>query len=229
MNIKCIVVDDEPLAVNILVNYVSQIPEIELVATCADAIEALTFIKKENIDLVLLDINMPKLSGVSLMRALKNPPMVIFTTAYPEFAIEGYELEAIDYLLKPFSFERFQTSIYKVRNKLKLHDGENMTSQEHIYIKSDKKLFRVLFDDIIYLEAYGDYVKVYTKEKMLLTKQKLAILTKELPIKQFIQIHRSYVISIKAIDFIEGNTVLVAGNKLPISVGQKQTVLDAIG
>lgn len=229
MTIKCIVVDDEPLAVNILVKYVSQTPILKLVATCSDAMEALSVIKKENIDLVLLDINMPKLSGVSLVRALKNPPMVIFTTAYPDFAVEGYELEAIDYLLKPFSFERFQKAIEKVESKAKLINNENEYIQEHIYIKSDKKLFRVLFDDIFYLEAYGDYVKVFTRERMLLTKQKLAALTKELPKNQFIQIHRSYVISIKAIDFIEGNNVLVAKIKLPISAGQKQAVLNAIG
>lgn len=229
MNINCIVVDDEPLAVNILVNYVSQIEGLKLVATCADALEALSIIKKDNIDLVLLDINMPKLSGLSLVRALKNSPLVVFTTAYTEFAIEGYELEAVDYLLKPFSFERFQKAIDKVKIKLKLLEMGEGIIQEHIYIKSDKKMFRVLFDEITHLEAYGDYVKVFTKDKMLLTKQKLTVLTSELPKNKFITIHRSYVISISAIDFIEGSNVYVAGNKLPISAGHKQSVLDAIG
>ncbi len=229
MILKCIIVDDEPLAIKILEKYISKLPNVKIEATCEDALEALTIIKSKKIDLIFLDINMPKLSGISFVRALKNPPLIIFTTAYPEYAVEGFELEAVDYLLKPFSFERFLKAVEKAEGKLTSSQEEHWVGNEHIFIKSDKKLFRVLFDEILYLEAYGDYVKVHTRKKMLLTKQKLTVLAKGLPDKEFIQSHRSFIISIKAIDYIEGNSVQIAGNKLPISAGNRQKGLEAIG
>ncbi len=229
MTIKCLAVDDEPLAIKIIEKYISELPQLSLVGTCSNALDALSFMKTNDVDLIFLDINMPKLSGISFVRTLKNPPLVVFTTAYPEFAIEGFDLEAVDYLLKPFSIERFIKAVEKVENKIKLLHNANEKEADHIFIKSDKKLFRVLFDEILYVEAYGDYVKIYTKERMLLTKQKFSVLIAELPENRFLQIHRSYVISISALEFLEGNSVQVAGRKLPISGGYKQAVSAILG
>ena len=229
MTIKCLAVDDEPLAIKIIEKYVAELPQLELVGKCGDALAALSYLKNNKIDLLFLDINMPKLSGISLVKSMRNPPSIIFTTAYPEFAIEGFELEAVDYLLKPFSFERFLKAVNKVEEQFNLIKNTMEKEVGHIYIKSDRKLFRVLFEEIQYLEAYGDYVKVFTKEKMLLTKQKLSALIKELPASQFLQIHRSHAISVAAIEYLEGNMVQVAGKNLPISAGYKQAVLTALG
>ena len=226
--LNCIAIDDEPLALNIIKKYVTDIPELNLITSCSDAIEGMAILKKDKIDLIFLDINMPKLSGISFLKATKNPPLVIFTTAYSEYAIEGFELEAVDYLLKPFSFERFLKAVNKAVEQFELVQTKDVKQPDHVFIKSDKRLFRVLLDDIKYLEAYGDYVKVYTRNKMLLTKQKLSVMYQELPAAQFVQIHRSYVLSIKHIEFLEGNLVQVGGNKLPISTGNRDAVFKVL-
>ena len=228
MKLNCIAVDDEPLALNIIKKYVHEIPGLNFLGSCGDALEGMAFIKKEKVDLIFLDINMPKLSGISFLKSTKNPPMVIFTTAYPEYAIEGFELEAIDYLLKPFSFERFLKAVNKAVDRFQLMESAKEFPKDHIYVKSDKRLYRVLFDEILYLEAYGDYVKVYTTDKMFLTKRKLSTIVKEFPAAHFLQVHRSYVISLKHIKYLEGNHVNIGENKIPVSAGHRESLLLAL-
>ena len=227
MIIKCLAIDDEPLALNIIKKYAADIPHLDLLDTCPDALLGLAFIKEKPVDLILLDINMPKLSGISFIKSLKQPPLVVFTTAYPDHAIEGFELEAVDYLLKPFSFERFYKAIQKVEEQLTFISNA-FPKQDYIFIKADRKFHKLSLDDILRLEAYGDYVKVFTIDKMILTKQKLSQLYAEMPKSKFVQIHRSHIISIKQIEYLEGNIVSVAGNKLPISVGYRELVFSSL-
>lgn len=228
IKLNCIAIDDEPLALKIINKYAEKIPQLNLIESCPDAVAGMSVLKNNEIDLIFLDINMPKLSGVTFFKSLRNPPMVIFTTAYPEYAIEGFELEAIDYLLKPFSFARFNTAFEKALEQKKLMQSNELKTVNHIFIKSEKKLFKVEFNDILYLEAYGDYVKVHTTQKMLLTKRKLGNVLKELPSDQFVLSHRSYIVSIRHIEFLEGNQIEIKENKIPISAGQREVVLKAL-
>ncbi len=229
MKIRCIAVDDEPLSLRILEKYADELPQLELVASCADAFEAMEILRSQAVDLLLLDINMPKLSGISLMKSLDRPPLVVFTTAYPEYAVEGFELEAVDYLLKPFSLERFIKAINRAAEKLTAHHDLPNHAAGHLLIKADKKLYKVDFQDILYLEAYGDYVKIFTKDKMLLTKERLATLETALPLDTFARIHRSYIIAVHAIEFLEGNLVKIGKEKLPVSTGLREALLKKLG
>ncbi len=225
MIIKCIAIDDEPLALKIIEKYVSDLPTIEMISTFPDAISAIEFLENESVDLIFLDINMPKLSGINFVKSLTSMPHVVFTTAYPEYAVEGFELQAIDYLLKPFSFDRFIKAVKKAEEKISICAAP---PKSHLFIKSEKKYYRIEHNDILYLEAYGDYVKVFTKNKMLLTKQKLSVLEKELPSNYFMQIHRKYIVSIDAIDYVEGNALKVGKEKLPISEGCRVFVFNKL-
>lgn len=223
MIISCLIVDDEPLSIRILEKYIAELPGLNLVASCQNAFEALEHLKSNTVDLIFLDINMPKLSGISFLKTLKNPPLVVFVTAYPEHAVEGFELEALDYLLKPFSFERFLKAVNRAEEKLSSSQTTNDFAP--VFIKADKKLYKLSVDDILYLQAYGDYVKVYTKEQMLLTKERLSNIEEELPSAAFQRIHRSYVISLRALQFIEGNQVQIAETKLPIAATYKEELM----
>ncbi|MFT5384780.1 MAG: DNA-binding LytR/AlgR family response regulator [Saprospiraceae bacterium] len=223
MNIRCMIIDDEPLSVRVIEKYLANLPHLDLVASCKHAFEAMEVLRNKEVDLIFLDINLPKLSGISFYKTLKNPPIVIFITAYPEYAIEGFELEALDYLLKPFSFERFLKAINRV--EAKMENKQPSMVQSYLFIKADKKLYKVDFQDILYLQAYGDYVKIFTKDKMLVTKERLANVEAELPKNHFQKIHRSYIIALSAIRFIEGNQVQVEETKLPIAATYKEELM----
>lgn len=222
MKIRCIAVDDEPLSLRIIEKYTAELPQLELVATCADAFEAMNLLQSKAMDLAFLDINMPKLSGLSMLKSLDRPPLVVFTTAYPEFAVDGFEQEAVDYLVKPFSLERFIKAVNRVRERLFAQNEPVCPSPGHLLVKADKKLYKVGFRDILYLEAYGDYVKIFTKDQMLLTKERLTTLEEGLPKQDFLRIHRSYLISFNAIEFLEGNRVKIGPVKLPVSPAMKE-------
>ncbi len=224
--IRCIAVDDEPLSLRIIEKYTADLPQLQLVATCNNAFEAMEALRQHPVDLMFLDINMPKLSGISLLRSLERQPLVIFTTAYPEFAVEGFELEAVDYLLKPFSLERFIKAVNRAADRLAAAPTQEPQRSSFLFVKADKKLYKVDFQDISYLEAYGDYVKVFTKDKMLLTKERLATIEQQLPPALFFRIHRSYIIALAAIEFIEGNLVKIGKEKLPISEGLKEALME---
>ena len=219
MKITCIIIDDEPSSQNVLKSFIGRIDYLELTNVCNDALEALDYLKNNAVDLLFLDINMPQLSGISFYKSLLNPPKVIFTTAYSEYALEGFELEAIDYLLKPFSFERFVKAVSKIKN---LNDDKS----EHIIIKSDKKLHQIKFDDIIFVEGLGDYIKVHLKDSFLVTYKTLKDMKKALPSSIFIQVHKSFIINKNKVDYIEGNLAIINSNKVPLGQTYKKEFLE---
>ena len=224
--INCIIVDDEPLSRRVIQKYLKDLPFLNLIASCSHAFEAMEVLQKESVDLIFLDINMPRLSGINFAKTLSNPPLIIFTTAYPEFAVEGFELEAVDYLLKPFSQERFLKAVNKASKILENSQLEKASNDPYfLLIKADKKLYKLQFEEILYLQAYGDYVKVFTPEKVLLTKERLSNLENNLPEKHFQKIHRSYIVSMDAIRFLEGNQVKVMETFLPVSETYREELL----
>ncbi len=217
MTIKALVIDDEPLAQKIIRTYAGNIKSLEIKAYCSDALEALDILKQEHIDLIFLDINMPKLTGIEFLKTLRNPPMVILTTAYTEYALEGYELNVLDYLTKPFSLSRFLKAIQKAEALLLLqnpHDTEKPA--ESIFIKSNKKTYQVRFNEIVYIEGLGDYIKLYTEKTHLVTNIPMKKMEELLPQDQFSRIHKSFIINLKKIIAIEGNMVEISTQKLVI-------------
>lgn len=222
--IQCAIIEDEPLAQNILKKYIEDHPALALTAICNNAEEAQKVLLRQNIELLFLDINLPKLSGISFLKTLPHPPLVIFTTAYPEYAVEGFELDAIDYLLKPFSFERFLKAANKAVQQLSTKEISDPTTSSFIFLKADKKVHKVNLDDILYIEAAGDYVKVVTENGQYLVNDTLKSLQDELPGFQFIRVHKSYIISRNKIKFFEGNYVKVGNADIPIGNSYKEEI-----
>ncbi len=228
MEIKALIIDDEPLAQNVIMQYAERIPDLKIVATCNEAICAHKILQEQEIDLLFLDINMPKLSGISFLKTLTTPPMVIFTTAYSEYALEGYELNAIDYLKKPFSFDRFYKAYSRAQELLQLKKkseiiNEKETSNENFfYVKANKKTIKIKYSDIIYIEGLGDYIKIHFKNEKLVTNLSMKKMLDLLPGDKFYRIHKSFIISLDKIDSVEGNLVSVQGNKLPIGNSFRQ-------
>lgn len=218
MTIHCIIVDDEPVSQDILKKYVADTPSLNLMQVCNNAFEASEVLMQHKVDLIFLDINMPKLSGMKFYKSLNNPPYVIFTTAYPEFATEGFEVDAIDYLLKPFPFERFLKAVNRAIDRIGKVENQNL-AEVYILLKADKKLHRISITDISHLEAMGDYVKVFFNDSYILVHDTLHRLLDQLPEKDFIRIHKSFVISSGNISYVEGNQVKIGDFEIPI--GQK--------
>lgn len=218
MSLNCIIVDDEPIAKAILRNYILQVPYLNLIGECSDAFEAMQLINGQSIDLVFLDINMPRLSGLDMLRTLKKYPAIIITSAYPEYALEGFELSVTDYLLKPFSFPRFVQATEKILNRSQqVHNTPAQPGKDDfLMVKSDKKLTKVFFDDITYVKAYGNYIFIYCGEERIMSKQTLTQFEAQLPAAGFVRIHKSFIASLKAIKFFEGNDVSVGDNRLPV-------------
>lgn len=216
--IRCLIIDDEPPAREVLESYVEDLPKLQLVASCSNAIEALEWLDRESIDLIFLDINMPKLSGINFYKSLITKPKVIFTTAYAEHAVEGFELEALDYLLKPFSFERFIKAVNKVET------GKKEEPNNFIMLKADKKNHKVNFDQIRYFESIGDYVKVHLKDsKTLIISETLRKLEEILP-NSFLRVHKTYIISIPHLEYVEGNQIQLGKTKIPIGQSYRDKV-----
>lgn len=217
---KCLIIDDEPAARDILKTYITDCPDTEVAGICEDALEARSWLENNSADLLFVDINMPKLSGLGLIKTLHYPPQIILTTAYSEHAVDGFELGVTDYLLKPFSFERFLKAIDKVRQQLK-------TNAEHgsITIKADGKLFRIDFEDVLFVESQGDYLTVHTTEKRVTFYETLKEFCKKLPASDFIRIHRSYAVSLSKIDYLEGNLVKIGEHELPVGKSFKEEFL----
>lgn len=244
----CVIIDDEPLARKVVNNYCGNLPFLNIVKECKSALEAVDFLNDNAVDLIFLDINMPKLKGLDFLRTLHNPPLIIITTAYQEFAIESFELSVIDYLLKPFSFERFLKAVNKAQAQKKLLNSAHLNelqnslsnqqmaekspksaqSDDSLFIKSDKKTHQVLLSDILYLESYGSYVKVHLQNEIIITLERLTNFENSLPTSQFIRVHRSFIIAIKKIQTIEGNQVKIHGEMLPVGSVYKHNLLDII-
>ncbi len=231
--LKCLIADDEPIARQIIENYIQDIPYLELVSSCKNAFEVMEVLQKETIDLLFLDINMPKFSGVSLLKSLTTRPEVIITTAYPEYAIEGFELSVVDYLLKPFSLERFLQAVLKVQQKYSKQNSEvkvvssSVKEQKTLFVKSDKKIIKLNLEEITYIEAYGNYIKIYT-DTMILTSQTLSEFLEKLP-THFLRIHKSYIVNFSCLKLIEGNQIILENNvKLPIGKSYRKQVIEKI-
>lgn len=227
---QCIIIEDEPLAQNVLKNYIGEQPALELLAVCNDALEAQPILTQQNIQLIFLDINLPKLSGMNFIKTLIRPPLVIFTTAYPEFAVEGFELNAVDYLLKPFSFERFLKAVNKAFEKLNTSSTQSNDPGKtpFIFLKADKKIHKVDLDSIYYVEAIGDYMKVVTDSGQLIINETMKKLQEELPATSFVRIHKSFIISRNRIKYIEGNYVQVEDKSIPIGATYRNDVLASL-
>ncbi|MCB0665701.1 MAG: response regulator transcription factor [Saprospiraceae bacterium] len=226
MMIDCVIIDDEPLARKILVEYLDELPDFQLVAACQDAMEAQQILNNSRVDLLFLDIAMPKLTGMQFIKSLASPPLVIFTTAYSEYAVEAFEVNAFDYLVKPITLERFLVSIEKVRKFLSPSErvsGDN----KWINIKEGRRIYHIDTDDILYLQAYGDYVRMFLKDQTLMPKEKLNVIKELLPDK-FLQVHRSYIINLSEVKFMEGNLVQVASHKIPVSDTYRNHLLQVL-
>jgi DNA-binding LytR/AlgR family response regulator len=223
MALKCLLVDDEPLALQVLEKYVSGLPQLELVASCTNAFKAIEMLQKKKIDLVFLDIQMPKLSGISLVKTLQYRPKIIFTTAFKEYAVEAFDLDAVDYLVKPVSFERFLKAVNKA-----LQQGEATEAEEEeetvvhsgsgfLYFRADRKMVKVFLDEIIYIESLKDYVKIHRRNnKPLIVKQSISTLEAMLPETGFVRIHRSFIVSVSKITAYTSHDVEIGSLELPI-------------
>ena len=231
IKIKCLAVDDEPPALQVIGKYIAAIPSLQLVGTSNNAVDALSILQKSQVDLIFLDIQMPHILGTDFMRTLIDPPKVIFTTAYRKFAVEGFELDAVDYLLKPISFERFLKAINRVM-KLSLtpmEDASAGTPQKEplnpfIYLRSDKKNIKINFEDILFIESLRDYIKVVTKEKTIITKQSISAIEESLPKELFVRIHRSYIVSIARIESFTTDLIQISKYELPVSRSYRHEV-----
>jgi DNA-binding LytR/AlgR family response regulator len=227
--IKCIIIEDERLAQNVIQSHVEKVNQLELVATCNNALEATAILNRQQVDLIFLDIQLPGMNGLNFLRTLQNPPLVILTTAYADYAIESYEFNVIDYLLKPISFERFSKAINKLIEGKLLTKTNSNTSADHIYIKSSGKFFKVNFSDIIYIEGMKDYVKIYTADANLVTLQTMNEMEKLLPADKFIRVHKSYIVSLARIKSIFGNNIETSKQTIPIGINYKERVMQLIG
>jgi len=229
--IKYLIIDDEFIAHDIIKGYCDLLPNLQLMKNCYDALEAIEYLNHHQVDLLFLDLNMPKLKGFEFLRTLSSPPKVIVTTAYKEFAIEGYELNIVDYLLKPFSFERFLKAINKAAGTTSAPSANpsQPTTPKSIFLRSNKKHIQVNLDDILYLEAAGNYAKVITPEKTITIREKISDLLTTLPADDFLQVHKSYAVAKKHIDSIEGNRIMIREHVIPVGAIYKLGVLDLLG
>ncbi len=235
MKIHCLIIDDEPLAINVIKNYLDQIENFELVNSFNNAIEGLNFLKNNKIDVIFLDINMPVLDGINFIKSLEAPPLLIITSAYDEFAIETYELDVLDYLVKPIEFPRFMKAISKVERRLNIINKvplEKAKERLFIFVKIDKKKMKKIFlDEILVIESLKDYLKINTLTGRYIIHSTLTDFTNLLPSRDFIRIHRSYTVAINKIDAIEGNSVEIEGLRYVIGRSYleevKQKILNA--
>lgn len=233
--IRCLLIDDEPLALQVLGAYVQKLDYLELAGVCSNAIDALSFLRKTKVDLLLLDIQMPGLTGIDFLRSLTNKPKVILTSAYTQYALEGYELNVVDYLLKPVSFERFVVAINKLFEAGPF--SALRPAEEHypgfkngfIYIKAEKKMRKVYFHDILYLESLKDFVKVQTATKPIITYQTITYFEEKLPEDQFIRVHRSYIVSVHHVQSFTGASIEINNFEIPIGRLYKTNVMKALG
>lgn len=220
MKLRCLIVDDETLAQDVIEKYIGTLPTLELVGKCENAIEAISFLHNNKVDLMFLDLNMPELSGLDMLKTLQDPPKVILTTAYSEYALESYEYGVEDYLLKPIKFERFIKAVNKVvQNLLNQHitkSDSGMDEEISIFLKEDQVIHRVKLNDILFVEAYGNYLKVNTQLKLFVVRETMHDMEARLPREKFIRVHKSYIISVSKILSLSGNRVYVADHEIPV-------------
>lgn len=225
--IRCLIIDDEPPAREIIRRYVQEVPTLQLAGECANAIQALTALQQQPVDLLFLDIRMPQLNGTDFIKTLKNPPKVIFTTAYSEYALEGYELDVVDYLMKPIRFDRFLKAVNKAfptnsfSSAIKpsvTENNEEKKNESFVYFRADRKMVKVMLDDILYIESMKDYIKVFTLQSVIITKQSISSVEAMLPGKLFVRTHRSFIVAINKIKSFTNEIIEI--NKADIPIGK---------
>ncbi|UTW61660.1 response regulator [bacterium SCSIO 12741] len=231
--IRCLIVDDEELARKLIETYIQRMPQLELVGKCKNPMDAMRRLNDDSIDLVFLDIHMPELTGLELLRSLHRPPLVILTTAYKEYALEGYRLDVVDYLLKPIDFSLFLQAINKASSRLELERRKNQIAPprteaaepDYLMVKSEHRIIRLPLNDLVYVQGMNEYVAYHTEEGRVLSLKSLKALERELPADRFIRIHKSYIVAKDRITALEGNQVVIDSNKLPIGGSYKQQVM----
>jgi DNA-binding LytR/AlgR family response regulator len=230
MKIKCLLVDDEPIALNVLASYVRQVDALELIGQCRSGVEAFTLLQNKPVDLIFLDIQMPQLTGLDLLRTLPNPPKAIITSAYREYALDGYELDVLDYLIKPIPFERFIKAVGKVliQKMPTLPSNPVVAEEPFLFVKEDRQLIRLAIRDIIWLESLRDYVKITTPTQQITTRQTLGYYEELLPGDQFLRIHRSFIVAKSKIISLTETRINVVGQSLPIGRYYKSHVLEQL-
>lgn len=239
MSLKCLIVDDEPPAHKILENYIGKLSALSLAGNCYNAIEALNFLHEHPVDIVFLDINMPELSGLDMLKTLQHPPVVILTTAYSEFALEGYEFGVLDYLLKPIRFDRFLKAVNRVlqvQQKAKeaapkptINNIAKEPSPAFFFVKADGIQHKVWFEELDYLQSKGNFVQLHLAQKRLLTADTLSNMDKQLRSAGFLRVHKSYIVNVKKVEGIQGNQLLLGAVKIPIGNSYRQVVLAEVG
>ena len=227
--ISCIIVDDEPVARDILISYIEKIPNLNLIKSCKNALEAFEIINTQKVDLFFLDINMPEVSGLSLAKMISKESKVIFTTAYREYAVEGFNLKAVDYLLKPIAFERFLEAVNKYFETLKVGsstlDKVREVASEFFFVRSERKMVKINFEEILYIESLSDYIKIHQENKTIVTRETITNIEAKLPQSQFLRIHRSYIVAVKSIESYTSEFIEIKNKALPISRTYKESIL----
>lgn len=235
MKLNCVIVEDEPLARNLLVEYVRKVPSLNLIEACSSPLAALEVLRNHSVDVLFLDVQMPELTGISLLKVLQKRPLVILTTAYSEYALQGYELDVVDYLLKPITFERFLRAVDKVVQRLEskstpavVEKPQSVVDQPFVFVKDGTKLVKVVFDEILYVEGLKDYVTIHTKNQKIVSLQRLKTLEEQLPPDKFIRIHNSFIVALHAIDVVHKNNVQIRDALLPIGETYKKSFREFI-
>ncbi len=228
MSIRAIAIDDEPLALNILEKFCQKIPDIELMETFQNPMTGASYLKDHGVDLMFVDVQMPDLNGLQLFRSLSHPPMVIFTTAHAEYAVDSYELDAIDYLLKPIPFDRLCKAVNKAVEQKKAmealseKEGSIAEKKDFLFVKSDTRFFKVFYENILFIEGMRDYVAIHTPEQRILTLTSMTNMVQRLPEKMFMRVHKSYIIGLKHISLVQHNRVYIGDREIPISNSYKE-------
>ena len=235
MKTNCLVVDDEPLARDLMRSHIEKLENFEIIAECGDAMKALQELRNHHVDLMFMDIQMPQITGIEFLKTLKHPPKVIITTAYREYALDGFELDVVDYLLKPITFERFLKSINKYY-QITQEEKQNIvpvtfaapTGEEFIYVKENKKVIKLYLNNILYVEGLSEYVQIHTTNKKIITKTSMTNMQDKLPDSGFMRIHKSFIVSLTKIEAFTAHSIEVPGKELPIGRSYKNSVLEAL-
>ncbi len=234
---KCLIVDDEPLAQQVLEDFIARVPFLELAGKCSGALQAVDFIQHNQVDLIFLDINMPVVNGIEMITSLPVKPLFILTTAYSEYALQGYAINATDYLLKPIPFERFMTAVNKAyelftlrsQTKSASNDAQKTAEPDHIFLRADYQTIRINLKDILYIEGLKDYVRIHmNNRKPVMTLQTMKNMTELLPAGQFVRVHKSYIVNLSNINAIERNSIIIGDKRIPVGDGYKDELMKKI-
>ena len=234
MKTRCLIIDDEPIAIEVIKSHLQHFKTMEVVGTCSNAVQAFEMLNRLQVDLMFLDIQMPQITGLDFLRSLSHPPEVIVTTAHRDYALAGYELDVMDFLLKPISFERFLKAIQKyyklagTLNNPRWSHGAPKDSNQHIFVRADRKTVKLPLQQIIFIESLKDYVKIHTHQKVIITKEQISQLEANLPTDQFMRIHRSFIIAINKIEAFSHETIDLVGKQLPIGRSYKHSVISRL-